>query len=541
MPQTSNLNLTIESINKGIENGDYKIPQFQREFVWDIEKAAKLIDSIVKGYPIGSFIFWKTKERLRTVKGIGGLQFPMPSDEDYINYVLDGQQRITSIYAAITGAKIGDVDYSKIYIDLNKTAMDEDLVTTNIEGLSAFTYISIKDVYSPDLGNIVNNYSSKANEINGYRDTMIKYPISGIQITDAPLETATEIFTRLNTTGKALSPFEIMCAKTYQENPLFDLYEEREKQLANWQQVSYETIPDQIVLQTVAICLKDSCVRGDILSIKRSDFIKIWPDVTKALNSTIDFFRKKYHIPVSKLMPYDSLIVPFAYYFYKNNNKRPTGNADKWLKDYFWRSVLTKRFTEGVAGKLEIDCKNIITPILNNKRPAEKDLPVVDISAAYIERNGEFSVGSAYIKGLLCLFASKSPKSFGDNLEVTIDNAWLSQSNSKNYHHFFPKAYMKKNQPMVDADKVNHIVNITIVDEFINKSEIKAKAPSVYMQKYKSQNSDLATTMKSHLIGDFDKFGINNDDYDAFFTKRLEEIRKELKKNLIKLPGDVGI
>jgi Protein of unknown function DUF262 len=51
-----------------IENGEIKIPQFQRDFVWSVQKSAALIDSVVKGYPIGTFIFWATKDRLRSVK-----------------------------------------------------------------------------------------------------------------------------------------------------------------------------------------------------------------------------------------------------------------------------------------------------------------------------------------------------------------------------------------------------------------------------------------------------------------------------------------
>jgi len=54
-----------------ITTGSLKIPQFQRDFVWNIKKSSELLDSIVKGYPIGTFILWKTKERLRAVKNIG--------------------------------------------------------------------------------------------------------------------------------------------------------------------------------------------------------------------------------------------------------------------------------------------------------------------------------------------------------------------------------------------------------------------------------------------------------------------------------------
>ena len=65
-PQSS----TFSGLISDIEKGQIKIPQFQREFVWDMQKSANLMDSIIKGYPIGTFIFWKTKERLRSVRDV---------------------------------------------------------------------------------------------------------------------------------------------------------------------------------------------------------------------------------------------------------------------------------------------------------------------------------------------------------------------------------------------------------------------------------------------------------------------------------------
>ncbi len=89
-----------------IENGTIKVPKFQRDFVWSIEKTAKLLDSILKGYPIGTFILWQTRERLNDIKNIGNLQLPDTPEGDKVQYVLDGQQRITSLFAAYHGAKI---------------------------------------------------------------------------------------------------------------------------------------------------------------------------------------------------------------------------------------------------------------------------------------------------------------------------------------------------------------------------------------------------------------------------------------------------
>lgn len=94
--------IDIDNIKYQIEQGELKVPQFQRDFVWNIEESAKLMDSIVKGYPIGAFTFWKTKNRLRSVKNIGGLTLPDSPANDFVNYVLDGQQRITMIWRGLT-------------------------------------------------------------------------------------------------------------------------------------------------------------------------------------------------------------------------------------------------------------------------------------------------------------------------------------------------------------------------------------------------------------------------------------------------------
>ncbi len=87
-----------------MDRGSIKIPKFQREFVWSISKTAQLLDSILKGYPIGTFILWQTNEKLNNVRNIGNTNLPNSEARD-IQYVLDGQQRIISLFAAYTGAE----------------------------------------------------------------------------------------------------------------------------------------------------------------------------------------------------------------------------------------------------------------------------------------------------------------------------------------------------------------------------------------------------------------------------------------------------
>jgi uncharacterized protein with ParB-like and HNH nuclease domain len=64
-----------------IQNGIIKFPKFQREFVWSIDKTAQLLDSILKGYPIGTFILWQMNERINDIKNIGNLIIPDTPEE----------------------------------------------------------------------------------------------------------------------------------------------------------------------------------------------------------------------------------------------------------------------------------------------------------------------------------------------------------------------------------------------------------------------------------------------------------------------------
>lgn len=528
---------TIENILQDAQKGQIKIPQFQRRFVWDVTDCAKLLDSILKGYPVGSLIYWKTKESLRVVRNVGNFKFPSIPTDDYAFYVLDGQQRITSIIASLTGQCIDDADYSKIFINLIATE-DEEIVITDVSDLKENEYISLAELYAFDFASIMQKYQSNSeviNRIGKYSNKLKTYEFPKVELSEAPLNIATEVFTRINTSGKSLSIFEIMCAKMYSEDPIFDLYENRIEQAAAWQMVSYESIPDTTVLQAMGVCLCKSCKGTDILNLNKKDFIKAWPEVSKAFDMTIEYFKNTYGVPVSKLVPYDALYVPFVYYFYKKK-VRPTGDEQKYLKDYFWRATFSERFTEGAVSKINQDITNVIDVILAGKEPVYEYSLVITKDS--ITRSGAFSTGSAYIKGILCILCGKNPVSFIDGHAVTVDNSWLSQGNSKNYHHFFPKDYMKKNKPLIAESLVNHIVNITIVDAWLNKGQIKAKAPSVYMTEFKNLNVNIATHMKSHLIDDLDEYGVFTDDYHIFFEARLKAIHKEMISLLIKKDND---
>ena len=88
----------IDRLIPKIEEGDIKIPAFQRGFVWNQNQVLELLDSIYRDYPIGSILLWNSNERLKSTRNIGGFLIPDREPEYPVNYVLDGQQRLATIY-----------------------------------------------------------------------------------------------------------------------------------------------------------------------------------------------------------------------------------------------------------------------------------------------------------------------------------------------------------------------------------------------------------------------------------------------------------
>jgi uncharacterized protein with ParB-like and HNH nuclease domain len=91
----------IEELVYRIKQGDIKIPKFQRPFVWKRRAVIDLLDSVYKGYPIGSILLWLTNEKLASERQIGDLEISERPDEYPTNYLLDGQQRLSSLCGAL--------------------------------------------------------------------------------------------------------------------------------------------------------------------------------------------------------------------------------------------------------------------------------------------------------------------------------------------------------------------------------------------------------------------------------------------------------
>lgn len=520
-----------------IDTGQMKIPQFQREFVWGKDQTARLIDSLIKGFPIGTFILWRTKDELRYVRNIGNVELPDTPEGESTYFVLDGQQRITSLYAVRKGVRITrdgkEVDYRDISIDLSLDPnSDEPVVFT--EAPEDKPTISVYKLLNGKLTELMRDYSlEEAEVIEVYQDRLKGYDFSTIVIDQYPIDIACEVFTRINTGGTELTLFEIMVAKTFDQPTGFDLARKYDYLIDNngsgkdLEDASYDTIPASTVLQCVAIHLGKMVRRKDILRLDKQEFIAAWPTVVDGIFHAVDYFRSHFRIPVSLMLPYNALLVPFTYFFLRNDGKPPTAIQQKLLTQYFWWASLSSRYASGQDNKLAQD-RERMDKILAEEQPSyrgeEFKLTMEDIKWR------SFSTGDAVCKAIICLYAYHMPLSFATGSLVRLDNSWLQRANSKNYHHFFPKAYLRRQGR--EQWEANCVLNITLVDDYLNKRQIGGRAPSDYMRSFLHDNPKLSQTMNSHLIDDLDEFGIWDDDYDRFIEQRAKKVLAELNSRL---------
>lgn len=518
-----------------IDEGQTKIPQFQRDFVWDKARTATLIDSILKGFPIGTFILWKTKERLRHMRNIGNANLKEPDKGDAIQYILDGQQRITSLYAVRKGLVFThdgvEVNYEDIVIDLTADPDKEEVVleTPPEHG----DCISVHELLNTTFAILVRSHKKHIEAVSEYKTRLESYDFSTVVIDNYPIEVACEVFTRVNTGGQQLDLFEIMVAKTFDQERNFDLRERYDTLVSSddgkdLENCGYDTIPSQTILQCVASIACRSIRRPDVLKIGRDDFIDSWDPTKSGIFSAIDYLRTHVGISVSKIIPYDALLIPIAWFFARKSGGDVTSRQNKLLRQYIYWAALTNRFGSGVGTKIAADLDKM-EAILKDEEPGYDPLEL-KIRSEDIKWK-PFSVGDAYCKAVVCLLSSKKPRRFNTDGDVILDNSFLKTGASRNYHHFFPKSFLKEEKGCEPAH-ANSMMNIVLVDGELNKNAIRAKAPSIYVKKFDDENEGLKSTLSTHFIGDPERWGIYTDQYEVFVEKRAKRIAKALNRIL---------
>ena len=559
-------NVSISTLLGYVKDGTIAIPEIQRPFVWDSTKVRNLIDSLYKGYPVGYIITWKNPEvRLKDGSKSEGKQI-----------LIDGQQRITALTAALLGQQVLNNNYKKVRIKIAFNIKTEEFQTLN-------PAIEAQESWIPDIsafmadGSIntwefITNYSKKfdiePNIVNERINKLIQIKnisIGRIELgSSLDIDTVTEIFIRINSAGVVLSQADFAMSKIsvnkeyngneirktidyfchLAKNPIdYDNIKNNDPEFTkidvsnkiSWIKDKSEDIyrPSYVDILRVAFTYKFK--RGklqDLVSLLsgrdfetreyREDVIE---DSYATLNSGInDFvnqsnFERYIMILKSAGAIRDDLIrsqnvVNFGYILYLTLKQRNIRPdlIEKQVRRWIVMSILTQRYASAPESAFDYDIRR-----LSN---SEDILTVIDDE---IDRQLNETFWSDILVEYFNTSVVSSPywKTFLMAQIKLGDRGFLSKDiavrtlieNRGDIHHIFPKNYLQKNGHD-NRGEYNQIANFAMLQTEIN-IQISDRAPMDYMKSIEKQ-----------CAGEENKFGaINN----------LEDLKRNMAENCIPL------
>lgn len=220
--------LTIRTLVDRVNAGDIRIPAFQRDFVWEPDQIAFLIDSVYKNFPIGTIVFWQTDQRLNTEKRLGAFDLPEPKKDYPVNYVLDGQQRLTSLFSVFqTELKPSDSSWVDIYFDMDAAENPQDtsffaLDSSEIDPERHFPIKTFFDTVSYRSATRALS-DEKATLIDKVQEKFKEYRIQNQTFETQDRNEVAIVFERINRAGTELDLFELLAAWSWSDD--FDLVE----------------------------------------------------------------------------------------------------------------------------------------------------------------------------------------------------------------------------------------------------------------------------------------------------------------------------
>lgn len=559
----------MSNINRDIKSEDVKIynfvedqlakdkiliPTFQREFVWEPENIKKLWDSIYRFYPIGSILYWVTDSYLHTHRKLGGFEFP--HDEDTVRkfkewaYVLDGQQRATSLLVSILGGheKVKDdenFDYTLYFDTTDATFFFANELDKRKSKVNPEFLIKLKDVPKGDFLDFYEKIS-KEEGINDKIKSNIKqlfrvfsdYKLVLIKIQGVNVDEVCEIFERINQEGKKLDPVDIIVARTYRNENLakkIKLFYLRNN-LKDLKGILIDTgnrfqnLDDLSIIQMISICLRKEeqgtrksfgITPKALNNLKTEDLEDNWIDCQKSIFETIKFLVDQ-KIQGPDMLPYGYLLFSLCHYFH--HNKSPNRQV---AKQWFWRTAFgVEDFRR--ADQVYNFCADFFDKLNTSDYPVIPELVLSKnklVQASYYYR-------SALSRAVLSFLAKQKPLDFSDPDADVLDSVYLLLSQAPNLHHIYPQKFLSKVRELPENAPIDSLMNICYLRAKTN-IKIGDKNPLHYFRDYEHVEN-FESILKSHLIPKefIDREEFKAEDYRKFLVARAELFCQKIKEEL---------
>lgn len=510
----------ISDLMSGINKGEVKIPQFQRKFVWDEEQALKLLDSISQNYPIGSLLLWKTKDKLAVERNIGEFKLPTTDDLTPTDYVLDGQQRLTVVYSCF-GAAPGSGGFEAGY-DLDHEKF------VRIDGSYSSSVVPLRSIYrTTDLLNFRTSLTGHPGaatlqpRLDALVESITKYKLPVVTLKDLTVEEVCPIFERINSTGTRLSTFDLMVAATW--STTFDLNAATEETARALTPKGFGDIDPNTVLKCLSAVRHRDVKRETIISLRKlpkSEMDALVAKTGQALLATVDLLKTEFGILSWDFLPYEALVTILSVVF--SERKSLTMEQVKRARQWFWQSGFTERYRGASEHFVSRDIGSIEEFITSGKAPMVAFDPPPSLKSI---ASTQFRSNNSKSRAFILLLAKACPLNLTNGAAIDVDTA-LSSFNKKQFHHIYPKAYLRGSEEGSDENCLPNICMLSAAENnLVSDSDPKEYIPVAISR----HGSEAAKVLRSNMMPtEFDyrarKFSDFVDARSALLHARIEEL-----------------
>lgn len=577
----SNLYQSITDLVEKIDKGSIVLPEFQRDFVWEQGKTYELFDSLIRDIFIGAIIYGKptfdicTREiDKRPRKGKGSRirlkvthmtkeEIGKINNGDSFRLVLDGQQRITSIFRALKGiddcwlivANDDDLDEELANIEFKDRTLEQ--ICYEFTGREDTNRLSVRlsDVYS-----IMKGDDTEADQKEKYFDDL-SY-IAGMDEKELSLEFRKYIkvvkllsalfqrelllpfylldmdtqkfalfFERSNSKGIQLNFIDILAAKLYIG---FNLRDKIEEVSSDFDTHGYK-FDREVAVRVISYIVSNGkeVDRKYILdNLNSFHFEQHWEKVCKYYKQVMDFLTKNHFVLSYSWMPYENMIVPLIVFLWELKGNEFSQMSEKqfaFIKYWYWASIFSLRYSSGTNEIIVQDCSILAKVAKNNKIidrtyfiKLRSNVEDIDDLQTYTKK------GSAIYKGILNLLNYEAQGLFDWK-----NTKKLSPIDRVEDHHIFPAEYLrsayKDDENAISL--IDCVLNKTLMPKITN-IKVGKKKPSEYLSDLKKANNDIDKCLENHFIPLDILSGLYDDFYTAFLEERAKLIFELLKKNI---------
>lgn len=462
---------TIKALMVQVSQGQLRLPEIQRAYVWKPAQVAGLIDSLYRGYPSGSLLLWQTAADI-VDRGLASVP-PPPTGVSFASpvYLLDGQQRVTSLHRVYTGHEralvVFDVVNQRFQIESASTRRDGRWVrVAEILSGTADTFSLVHDLagIAPDIEQ--RELHARLERVRKIEDYTYWLEI----LDDLPYEEVTEIFVRVNSRGRALKDTDLALATLSARWP--GVVARFEGQVERATKKHYPALDYAFLVRCLAALATDTTSPSGFTFVTLERLESAWSQLERGLDHTITLLQDEVQIDNSALLPSVNALVPLVYWLGTRDDK-PLGEEERntlvyWLLVTFMQA----RYSQSAA--------TVIAQDVTALRSADP-LPNLYRNLGLLAHRPSVSPGSLAGKGstspfflLSYLVARRNDARdwwFGVPVKLSHDGTYQVE-----FHHIHPRARLKDTYTKAE---INDLANLAFISGKANR-KISARSPERY-------------------------------------------------------------